>query len=234
MNMVNWTELQNLNTLLSPAAYLEHPKQACNLQQTSVSGQPLPHTYTTQKLITSAFTYFPFLLLVRTCRERNNCKSSLTCSFIWLWIWNSEREAVPSPSFRREVRKRLSTTLTYFKPVVSSPWDFPNTFPCTTLQLLSETVTGCPPPLSHLPSLKKEASLLRKTVPIRVLSPWYYYFLNYTVIILFGSLLRTYQNNNCSNYCYYYYDNDSNEARSQRLHGKLRCYFIHVVDHCLL
>lgn len=46
--------------------------------------------------------------------------------------------------------------------------------------------------------------------------------------------VRTYQNNNCSNYCYYYYYNDSNEARSQRLHGKLRWYFINIVNRCLL
>lgn len=42
------------------------------------------------------------------------------------------------------------------------------------------------------------------------------------------------QNNNSSNYCYYYYYNDSNEARSQRLHGKLWCHFINVVDRGLL
>lgn len=64
---------------------------------------------------------------------------------------------------------------------------------------------------------------------------------NYPGMLLFPKLhcypfcfVRTYQNNNCSNYCYYYYYNDSNEARSQRLHGKLWWYFINIVNCCLL
>lgn len=92
-----------------------------------------------------------------------------------------------------------------------------------------------PSPPSHLPSLKKGASLQRKTVHIRVQLPWYVVISQITLLpVLLGSFVRTYQNNNSSNYCYYYYYNDSNEARSQRLHGKLWCYFINIVDHCLL
>lgn len=86
----------------------------------------------------------------------------------------------------------------------------------------------------HLSHLSEKSNILERNSACQSTVTLVCYFPATLFLILLSSVIRTYQNNNSSNYCYYYYDNDSNETRSQRLHGKLWCYFVNVVDHRLL